>query len=72
MGFSLPDASGRVFARDFYEMLARLLPVDVCTSRAREALLLEAGRDSRDWVAPVLFLRAPDGVLFRSETRSVP
>jgi hypothetical protein len=72
MGFSLPDASGRVFARDFYEMLARLLPVDVCMSRAREALLLEAGRDSRDWAAPALFLRAPDGVLFRSETGCIP
>jgi len=66
MGFSLPDASGVAFARDFYEMLARFLPVDVCVSRAREALLLEAGRDSRDWAAPVLFLRAPDGVLFAS------
>jgi len=64
--FSLPDASGVALARDFYAMLARLLPVDVCVSRAREALLLEAGRDSRDWAAPVLFLRAPDGVLFVS------
>ena len=66
MGFSLPDASGVAFARDFYEMLARFLPVDVCVARTREALLLGAGRDSRDWAAPVLFLRAPDGVLFAS------
>lgn len=64
MQFSLPDASGVVFAQDFYQMLTRFLPVDVCVSRAREALLLEAGRDSRDWAAPVLFLRAPDGVLY--------
>ncbi len=55
MGFTLPDASGVAFAQDFYEMLARFLPADVCVSRAREALLLESGRDSRDWTAPVLF-----------------
>lgn len=64
MQFSLPDVSAVAFARDFYEMLARFEPVDVCVARAREALLLEAGRDSRDWAAPVLFLRSPDGRLF--------
>ncbi|MFZ5915593.1 MAG: CHAT domain-containing protein [Chloroflexota bacterium] len=66
MQFSLPDASGVALAHDFYAMLARGLPVDVSLSRAREALLLAAGCDSRDWAAPVLFLRAPDGVLFVS------
>jgi hypothetical protein len=64
MQFSLNDASARLFARDFYDTVARLEPVDLAVSRAREALALEAGTDSRDWATPVLFLRARDGVIF--------
>jgi hypothetical protein len=67
MQFSIPDASARLFAEDFYALLARLLPVDECVSRAREALLLEVGLDRADWATPVLFMRAPDGVLFREK-----
>jgi hypothetical protein len=69
MQFSVADESARVFAGDFYTRLARFEPVDVCVSRAREALLLEVGLDQRDWATPVLFMRAPDGVLFRGEGR---
>jgi hypothetical protein len=64
MQFSIGDASARVFAEDFYAMLARFKPVDESVSRAREALLLEVGLGGRDWAAPVLFMRSPDGVLF--------
>jgi hypothetical protein len=64
MQFSLNDASARLFARDFYDTVARLEPVDLAVSRAREALALGAGTDSRDWATPVLFLRARDGVIF--------
>jgi CHAT domain-containing protein len=64
MQFSLSDASARLFARDFYDTVARLEPVDLAVSRAREALALGAGTDSRDWATPVLFLRARDGVIF--------
>jgi hypothetical protein len=66
MQFSVDDRSARVFATDFYGMLARFKPVDECVSRAREALLLEVGRERRDWATPVLYLRAPDGQLFAS------
>jgi CHAT domain-containing protein len=64
MQFSLSDASARLFARDFYYTVAFLEPVDLAVSRAREALALGAGTDSRDWATPVLFLRARDGVIF--------
>jgi hypothetical protein len=64
MQFSLTDASARLFSRDFYSTVVRLEPVDLAVSRAREALALEAGTHSRDWATPVLFLRAPDGVIF--------
>jgi CHAT domain-containing protein len=64
MQFSLSDAAARLFARDFYDTVARLEPVDLAVARARGILALESGRDSRDWATPVLFLRAPDGVIF--------
>ena len=32
--------------------------------RAREALMLGSGEDSRDWATPVLFLRSRDGIIF--------
>jgi hypothetical protein len=66
MQFSVGDDSARLFAEDFYAMLARFQPVDECVSRAREALLLKVGLGQRDWATPVLFLRAPDGRLFAS------
>jgi hypothetical protein len=65
MQFSMANDSARILAEDFYAMLARFKPVDECVSRAREALLLEVGLDRRDWAAPVLFMRAPDGVMFK-------
>jgi hypothetical protein len=67
MQFPMADVSARTFAEDFYAMLARFKPVDECISRAREALLLEVGLDRPDWAAPVLFMRASDGVLFEKK-----
>jgi hypothetical protein len=64
MQFSLSTHAAQLFAQDFYRTLARLEPVDQAVSRAREALMLEFGEDQRNWATPVLFLRAPDGVIF--------
>jgi tetratricopeptide (TPR) repeat protein len=66
MQFSLSDRGARVFAGDFYRMLARYQPVDEAVDRARVAVMLELGLDCRDWAAPVLFLRGSDGVLLQS------
>ncbi len=67
MQFVVGDDSALVFAQDFYAMLSRYLPIDECVSRAREGLMLEAGVENVDWATPVLFLRAPDGVIFVPE-----
>jgi 3',5'-cyclic AMP phosphodiesterase CpdA len=66
MQFPLGDVSAHLFAQDFYRTLARLEPVDLAVARAREALRIEMGRSSRDWATPVLFLRAPDGIIFQT------
>jgi hypothetical protein len=67
MQFIVGDASARIFTQDFYEMLSHYLPVDECVSQAREGLMLAAGVESVDWVTPVLYLRAPDGIVFAPE-----
>ena len=64
MQFSLADEAARLFAQDVYRTLARLEPADQAVARAREALMLEIGEGRREWATPVLFLRAPDGVVF--------
>ncbi|MEJ2555785.1 MAG: CHAT domain-containing protein [Anaerolineae bacterium] len=67
MQFAIGDDSALVFTEDFYEMLSRYLPVDECISHACEGLMLNAGVGSVDWATPILFLRAPDGVIFIPE-----
>jgi hypothetical protein len=67
MQFAVGDDSALVFTEDFYEMLSRYLPVDECISHACEGLMLKAGIGSVDWATPILFLRAPDGVIFIPE-----
>jgi hypothetical protein len=67
MQFAVADDSAATFAQDFYGMLSRYVPVDECVARAREGLMLAAGAGSVDWATPVLFLRAPDGVIFVPE-----
>jgi hypothetical protein len=65
MQFSMSDSAARLFAADLYRSLARLEPVDQAVSRAREALMMEGlDEGDRNWATPVLFLRAPDGVIF--------
>jgi hypothetical protein len=62
--FSQSDEAGRLFAQKLYDRLALFDPVDEAVSRARLALVLKSGEGARDWATPVLFLRAPDGVIF--------
>jgi hypothetical protein len=63
MQFGISHASAAELARTFYESLADGLPVEGALTHARIALSL-AQSNTLDWAAPVLYLRAPDGVLF--------
>jgi hypothetical protein len=64
MQFSLLDEGARVFAQDFYRMLARHRPVDEAVDQARVAMMVALGLERRDWAAPVLFMRGSTGELF--------
>ena len=63
MQFPITDRAAIEFARAFYRAVAAALPVDAAVAAARQAMLL-AARGSLEWATPVLFLRAPDAVLF--------
>ncbi len=63
MQFAIPDDVAIDLARVFYGELAAGTPVDLAVNETRMQLY---GRNpfALDWVIPVLFLRAVDGVLF--------
>ena len=63
MQYPLTDKAALIFSREFYRSLALGYPVDAAISEARKGLWL-ADAGSSDWNAPVLHLRAKDGVLF--------
>jgi formylglycine-generating enzyme required for sulfatase activity len=63
MQYEISDAAAVELGRSLYEALADGLPVDAAVAEARQAVYLSAA-DSIEWGVPVLYLRAPDGVLF--------
>jgi CHASE2 domain-containing sensor protein len=70
MQFSILDPAAVDFARAFYMSLFRseeMGRVDVAISRGRHILEAKYG-DQRELAAPVLFMRAENGVLFVPET----
>jgi hypothetical protein len=77
MQYSLPDGVARKFAAEFYDAIARGLPIDAAATLGRAAIKAEIeggdGRPARDeavpgeWGAPVLFMHAEDGQLFQPQ-----
>ena len=63
MQYRISDRAATEFARTFYGALTRGLPVDAAVAEARDAMAL-ASRGTLEWATPVLYLRAPDAVLF--------
>lgn len=64
MQFSVPQDAARAFAGEFYGALAEGLPIDMCVTEGRKAIMDVAGLRSPDWGLPVVYTRAPDGKLF--------
>jgi hypothetical protein len=66
---AISDAAAIECTRSFYGALANGLPVDVAATEARKAMsLLDA--DSIEWAVPVLYMRAPDGVLWQMDAET--
>jgi len=63
MQYAISDRAAIELARTFYEALADGYPVDAALVEARTAVEVALPR-SVEWAVPVLYLRAPEGVLF--------
>jgi hypothetical protein len=59
----ISDRAAQDLAREFYTRLAAGMPVDAALSRARIKVSVKA-LNSLEWATPILYMRAPDGVLF--------
>ncbi|MGB8647957.1 MAG: CHAT domain-containing protein, partial [Anaerolineae bacterium] len=62
MQFEITDTASIAFSRGFYSALAAGKPVDAAVVQARLAIFSED--NDVEWGTPVLYLRAPDGVIF--------
>lgn len=65
MQFAITDAAALAFSYEFYRALADKFPVDAAVTEARRAVYFNA--DNLEWGTPVLFMRAPDGMLFQRQ-----
>ena len=60
MQFEISDYAAIAFSRTLYEAIAYGWPVDIAVGEARRAILATS---KSEWATPVLYLRAPDGIL---------
>jgi hypothetical protein len=67
MQYEISDDAAVVFSSQFYEALARGLPVDGCVTLARETVKVTLG--SLEWATPVLFLASDQRQLFLAPDR---
>ena len=61
MQFPISDGAAAEFSSEFYAAVADGLPIDQAATSGRKAMLTGF---PAEWATPVLFLRAPDGVIF--------
>lgn len=66
MQFEIFENAAITLAHEFYSAIADGYPVDAALSEARKAIF--ASNNDIEWGTPVLFMRIPNGVLFRPET----
>ena len=63
MQFEISDEAAKIFAYDFYGAIADGLPLEAALAEARKAIYAEG--NAVEWGTPVLYLRAPDGLIFK-------
>ena len=63
MQYAITDHAAIDFAQNFYDALARKLPVDAAITEARYQLSINQTAPT-EWGTPVLYMRSPDGNLF--------
>jgi hypothetical protein len=71
MQYEISDPAALAFARGCYTALAEGDPIDAAVSEGRKAVIVNL-RNTFEWGTPVLYMRSPDGVLFRLPNASGP
>lgn len=66
MQFNVPDRTALGFTRDLYRFLAAGYPLDAAVTEMRIGAYIGSG-DKYFWGIPALFMRAPDGVIWRRD-----
>ncbi|MFQ5856434.1 MAG: CHAT domain-containing protein, partial [Anaerolineae bacterium] len=61
--FEVTDEAAIIFARELYSALADGFPIDAAVAEARKAINLSL-KNTVEWASPVLYSRAPDGLIF--------
>ncbi|MDQ3449252.1 MAG: CHAT domain-containing protein [Chloroflexota bacterium] len=68
MQYEITDRAAIEFARTFYEAVSDEMPLDAAVAEARKAVSVSIS-NTVEWGTPVLYMRSPDGVLFRVQDR---
>jgi hypothetical protein len=63
MQFEITDGAAKTFAYDFYGAVAEGYSLERAVAQARLAIYAEG--NALEWGTPVLYLRAPDGLIFK-------
>lgn len=71
MQYEITDRAAIELSRAFYEALADGMPVDAAVGEARKAISLSI-ENTVEWGTPVLYMRAPNGTLFRIDRKPTP
>ncbi len=64
MRYSITNQMAHHFSREFYKNLPRI-PFDENLQRVRQSILVNQLADPREFTAPILFMNAPDGMIFQ-------
>jgi CHAT domain len=72
MQFTVHTDAARVFAVEFYSVLAAGYPIDACVTEGRKAVMNASGLGQPDWGIPVLYTRAQDGMVFETIAPPLP
>ncbi len=70
MQFEITDAAAITFSHEFYAAIADGYPIDAALVEARTAIF--ASGNDVEWGTPVLYMRAPDGIIFDFTSRVTP
>jgi CHAT domain/CARDB len=62
MQFAISDVASRAFSQEFYRTISEGFPIEAAMAEARRAISNTLA--NFEWATPVLYLRAPSGLLF--------